>query len=177
MENIGKKIIVVGVSASGKSTFARALSEKNHLPLILMDSIMWNPGWKYVGDEETARRLDTLSSGKEWIIEGYITKEARVFVFDRADTIVYLDYPRIMGVIRYLKRWWAHRKTPRPELQGSPDHFNWEFLKLIWRKGEAVSLDKFLADVQDQRKIVRLTSLKQTKSFLQNYAPHSYNPS
>lgn len=166
MNNLGKKIVIVGVSASGKSTFARKLSEKIKLPLFLMDSIMWNPGWQYIGDKETVKKLEEISNGDAWIIEGYISKEARTFVFDRADTIIYLDYPPIVATIRYLKRWFKHRKDPRPELEGSPEKFDWKFMKLVWTKGEAISLDRFLSEIKNHDKIIKLTSTRQTKTFL-----------
>lgn len=156
----------MGVSASGKSTFSRKLSEKTKLPLFLIDSIMWNPGWQYIGDEETVKKIKEIGSQEEWIIEGYISKEARTFLFDRADTIIYLDYPPIVATLRYLKRWFKHRKDPRPELEGSPEKFDWNFMKLVWTKGEAVSLNKFLAQIQDKEKITKLTSVRQTKAFL-----------
>ena len=165
---IGKRIAIVGVSASGKSTFARKLSEKTRLPLFLMDSMMWNPGWQYVGDEETVRKLKEIGAKEEWIIEGYVSKEARTFLFDRADTIMYLDYPPRVATFRYLKRWFKHRKDPRPELEGSPEKFDWKFLKLVWTKGEAISLNKFLARVQNRDKLIRFTTVKQTETFLKN---------
>lgn len=168
MDKIGKRIVIVGVSASGKSTFARKLSEKTKLPLFLMDAIMWNPGWQYVGDEETVKKLIEISVKEEWIIEGYISTEARTFLFDRADTIIYLDYPPVVATLRYLKRWWKHRKKPRPELEGSPEKFDWKFLKLVWTKGEAIPLNKFLAQVQDQSKVVRFTNPKQTEAFIKS---------
>ena len=51
-KGLGKKILIVGTSASGKSTFARKLAAKTKLPLIHIDSIMWQPGWDYIGDTE-----------------------------------------------------------------------------------------------------------------------------
>lgn len=167
MNNLGKKIVIVGVSASGKSTFARKLAEKLKLPLFLMDSIMWNPGWQYIGDTETVKKLEEIGAGDKWIIEGYISKEARTFIFTRADTIIYLDYPPIVAVIRYFKRWLKHRKDPRPELEGSPEKFDWKFMKLVWTKGEVISLDRFLAKIEDHGKLIKLTSIKQTKDLLE----------
>jgi adenylate kinase family enzyme len=166
MLNLGKKIVVVGVSASEKSTFSRKLAEKTSLPLFLMDSMMWNPGWQYIGDEETVKKLDEISAQTEWIIEGYISTEARTFVFDRADIIIYLDYPRIVATLRYLKRWIKHRKDPRPELEGCPEKFDFDFLKLIWKKGEATTLDAFLSQIRNKDKTIRLTSTSQTKNLL-----------
>jgi adenylate kinase family enzyme len=164
--NLGKKIVIVGVSAVGKSTFARELSTKTKLPLTHMDAVMWKPGWNYVGDDATVRELERASSDNEWIIEGYISKGARQFVFDRADTIIYLDYSPMIAARRYIQRWLRHRKTPRPELEGSPEEFSFKFLKLIWTQGETKSLDMFLADPKYQARIVRLTSPKEAYKFL-----------
>lgn len=131
-----------------------------------MDAIMWQAGWDYIGDEETAKKLNEISSKLEWIIEGYIVKEARSLVLERADSIIYLDYHPLVASLRYIQRWWMHRKNPRPELPGSPDKFKPKFLKLIWTKGEAISLKKFLAQVKDQSKIIKLSSPKEAKDFL-----------
>ncbi len=166
MKSLGKKIVIVGVSASGKSTFARKIANNIKLPLIHVDTIIWKPGWQPIGNNKTAEILREISSKEEWIIEGYITKEVRTFIFDRADTIIYLDYPPIVATFRYLKRWLKHRKDPRPELEGSPEKFDWEFMKLVWNKGEAVSLNKFLAQIKNPEKLIKLTSVSQTNAFL-----------
>jgi adenylate kinase family enzyme len=168
MKNLGNKILIVGVSASGKSIFARKIFDKTGLPVFFMDAMMWKAGWNYVGDEETAKKLEEASREKKWIIEGYITKEARNFVFERADTIIYLDYSPVVCVWRYIKRWWKHRKYPRPELEGSPDKFSFKFLKLVWTKGEAISLNKFLSQVKDQNKIIKLKSPMDAENFLRS---------
>lgn len=166
MDNLGKKIVIVGVSASGKSTFARKIAEKIKLPVIHVNTIIWKPGWQPIGNEETAKKLKKIGSKEEWIIEGYITKEVRAFIFDRADTIIYLDYPPIVATLRYLKRWLKHRKNPRPELTGSPEKFDWEFMKLVWNKQEAVSLNKFLGQIKEPNKLMKLTSVRKTEAFL-----------
>jgi predicted GIY-YIG superfamily endonuclease len=127
---------------------------------------MWNRGWQYVGDEATVKKLDEVSRGLQWIIEGYINKEARTFVFDRADNIIYLDYSPIVSSGRYIKRWWRHRNDPRPEMEGSPEKFSFKFLKLVWTKGEAISLNEYLKAVEPKTKITILTSPKAAKNFL-----------
>jgi adenylate kinase family enzyme len=168
MTNLGNKIVVVGVSASGKSTFTKKLALKTNLPATFMDAIMWKPGWVYIGDEETIKKLDEVSLTDKWIIEGYISKNARTFLFGRADSIIYLDYSPWVSSWRYIKRWWKHRKNARPELEGSPEKFSFKFLKLVWTKGEAISLNKFLNTDENQNKIIKLSSPKETKAFLDN---------
>jgi predicted kinase len=112
--------------------------------------------------------LHEISERPEWIIEGYIEKEAQSVVFERADTIIYLDYPRFIPAWRYIKRCWMHRNNPRPELEGSPDKFSFEFLSRVWMKKEMISLNKFLVSMSIKNKIVTLQSPKETKLFLEN---------
>ncbi len=165
--NLGKRIVVVGVSASGKSVFSRELGKRISLPVTYVDAIMWKPGWNYIGDEETVKKLIEISNEPEWIIEGYIEKGARSTIFERADTVIYLDYPRIVAAWWYIKRWWKHRKNARPELEGSPEKFSFEFLNRVWMKKEVISLNKFLGAMPDQTKILKLASPKEAKAFLQ----------
>jgi adenylate kinase family enzyme len=169
MNSKNLKILIVGVSASGKSTFARNLSDITKLPVIFMDSIMWNPGWEYIGDEETVEKLVEVSENPKWIIEGYITKGARTFLFEKADQIIYLDYSPLVCSLRYIKRWWKHRINPRPELEGSPEKFSLKFLRTIWNKWEAISLNKFLAQVPGQNKITIIKSPKAASLFISQY--------
>ena len=130
---------------------------------------MWNPDWEYIGDKETIKKLIEISSQDKWIVEGYVEKEARAFVFNRADTIIYLDYSRILSSWQYIKRWWKHRKNPRPELPGSPESFSFKFLKLVWTKGEAITLNKSLLEYKNNEKLIVLTSPKEAKELLKSF--------
>jgi len=166
--NLGNKIAVVGVSAAGKSTLARLLALKLNLPLTHMDAIMWKPGWDYIGDEETIRKLTDASSQGKWIIEGFIDKNAYDTVLNNADSIIYLDYPRYIAAWRYILRWLKHRKNPRPELEGSPEKFSLSFLRLVWSKKEVYHLNKFLQEkIEDKTKILTLLSPKEAETFIQ----------
>lgn len=162
-----KKILVVGVSASGKSVFSRKLGHRTGLPVTYIDALMWKPGWSYIGDDETVKLLDEASQQPEWIIEGYIEKEAQALILERADSIIYLDYPRCVAAWRYIKRSWRHRKDPRPELEGCPDKFSFKSLIKIWKKKEVYYLNKSLAVMSDQSKLIKLTSPKEAEIFLQ----------
>jgi adenylate kinase family enzyme len=165
---VGKKIAVVGVSAAGKSTFARKLAAKTGLPLVHIDSHMWRPGWNFVGKEEIAKKLDELSNNPEWIIEGYLVEQARPIVLTKADTIIFLNYSAAVAAWRYIKRWWKHRTHPRPELEGSPEKFSFKFLELSWTKAELSYLGELLAQQSYKEKLVLLSSPKQAEEFLKS---------
>lgn len=161
------KIVIVGVSASGKSSFARELSKKINVPTTHMDEIMWNPGWEYIGDEKTVAAINEAVKKEDFIIEGYIDKAARVNLFNTADKILYLDYPGWLSAFRYIKRVLKHRKNPRPELPGSPDKFSLKFLKLVYTKGEVGKLEKLLKENDWNSKIIRFKKPREAQEYLQ----------
>lgn len=163
---LGKRVVVLGVSACGKSTFSRALAAKASLPLTHMDSIMWKSGWNYVGDDETVKQLEAVSLRDSWIIEGYIPKGARITVLERADTIIYLDYPSYIPACRYIKRWLKHRKNPRPELAGCPETFSFNFLHRVWAKHEVKNLLPHLEKAENQVKTIVFKHPKEASQFL-----------
>lgn len=163
------KIVIIGASASGKSTFARKLAAKTDLPLIHMDSIMWKPGWKYVGDDVTNQKLSEEAQKPSWIIEGYITQASRAGLFEIAEQIIYLDYSGWRIALQYFKRTIAHRRNSRPELPGSPDSFSFKFLWLVFTKGEAKDLEKLLTTRTDWgTKLVRLSSPFEANKFIES---------
>lgn len=165
---LGKKILVIGISASGKSTLARQLGEKIKREVIFVDSIIWLPGWKYIGDNAFVEEIRKILNRPDWLLEGWIESSIKDEVFSAADTIIYLDHPKWVGVLQYLKRWWRHRKDARPELPDSPEKFSFKFLKLVWTKGEAISINKSLGRVNVDHKLIRLSSKKQIQEFLNN---------
>jgi adenylate kinase family enzyme len=163
---LGTKIVVLEVSASGKTTFARRLGEKTGLPVTYMDAVMWRPGWKYIGDEETTAHIHKVSLEDTWIIEGFIDKNAQQALFEKADSLLYLDYPGWLSVWRYIKRWFKHRKNSRPELPNSPEKFSLEFLKRVYTKKEVYRLEKLFRTVDFSSKITRFKSSKEAENFL-----------
>lgn len=68
-----KKILVIGISGAGKSTFTRKLSEILHIPLICLDKLFWKPGWvkkdQDIFEKEVLEQIKTDA----WIIDGNYT--------------------------------------------------------------------------------------------------------
>ena len=63
---VGRRIHVVGNSASGKSTFGRRLAEALDAPFVELDALNWQPGWVALHDTdpgELDRRILEASGG------------------------------------------------------------------------------------------------------------------
>lgn len=100
---IGQRIVVTGLAGSGKSTISRALAARTGLPLIHLDLEFWKPGWVAPTDDEWAETQHRLLSAERWIADGNYT-DTLPLRLARADTVVVLDMPWPMCVVRALRR-------------------------------------------------------------------------
>ena len=91
MNTIGEKILVLGCSGSGKSTFSRKLREITGLPLVHLDNVWWNPDRTHISREEFDRKLEKIICADRWIIDGDYSRtyEKRIAA---CDTVFFLDY-------------------------------------------------------------------------------------
>jgi adenylate kinase family enzyme len=87
-----KRVLVVGVSGSGKSTLAEHLARRTGLPYIATDPFYWEAGWQPASGEQVRTRVATATAADAWILDGNFDAE-RAFVWDRADTLIWLDLP------------------------------------------------------------------------------------
>ena len=87
-----KKIIVVGRSGTGKSTFSKKLSEITNINVYHLDNIFWRADKSQVSRDEFDEKLKEILNKKEWIIDGDYSRtyEER---FQSCDTISLLDLP------------------------------------------------------------------------------------
>ena len=107
--SVGRRVLVIGMAGSGKSTFSRALSARTGLPVVHLDVHYWKPGWVKPSEPEWREAQRALLAGDTWIADGnyYETADAPLA---RADTVVLLDMPW------WLSAWRAFvRGVRRPE--------------------------------------------------------------
>ena len=120
------RINVTGNPGAGKSTLARRLAQGLGAPLIEMDRIVWDPGWRKVPKEEQMRRLTPLIDGESWVVDG-VSRKAR----ERADIIILLDYPRHVCAWRCVRRAAMHGFGTR---EGMPtDCPEWKIAPTLFR--------------------------------------------
>ncbi len=87
------KIIVVGVTGSGKSTVSKKLSQKLGLPYIQLDFLFWKPDWEQSQDEEFFEKIQkALDQKSGWVIDGNYGRTNHL-TWKEADTVVWIDLP------------------------------------------------------------------------------------
>lgn len=87
-----RKVIIIGCPGAGKSTFARILSDKTHLPLYYLDMLWHKPDRTTVERNIFDNKLKEIVLGDKWIIDGNYgrTLEMRI---QACETIFLLDFP------------------------------------------------------------------------------------
>ncbi|MEQ4719551.1 hypothetical protein [Nonomuraea sp. B19D2] len=98
-----QRILVVGISGAGKSTMARALSSRLAVPYHEMDALYFaGPGWAV--SERFPDQVAEIASSPSWVIDSFGYPAVRDLLWERADTVVWLDYPRRVIMPRILRR-------------------------------------------------------------------------
>lgn len=166
-----KKVLVIGSSGAGKSTFARRLHAATGLKLIHLDKLYWKPDWIETTDKaEWRKTLAQVLKGEEWIIDGNYssTMEMRL---QASDTAILLDLPNYICTWRVLKRFVFYRKRKRPDMaEGCHERFDWEFLKWTWNypKRSKPKVEERLKRFGREKTIIRLKSNKDIDNFFVN---------
>jgi adenylate kinase family enzyme len=101
------RVVVVGSSCAGKSTFAGALSASTGWARIELDELYWSPGWQPRPVAQFHQLVQDAVAGDEWVAAGNYSS-AREILWARATTIVWLDLAlhRVLwrGLNRSLRR-------------------------------------------------------------------------
>ncbi len=110
-----QRVVVVGSSGSGKSTLARTLRDRFGHSWLELDAVQHLEGWQTrPADESAALIRDFVHREQRWVIDGNYA-HFRDLIWPRADTVVWLDLPRLT-VLRSLVARTLRRLLTREEL-------------------------------------------------------------
>ena len=129
-----KRILVYGVTGSGKTTTARHLGELTGLPWHEADYLTWDPGWVMVPDDVQRERIAAICAQDEWILDTAYAKWME-YPLARVQLIVGLDYSRGRTFWQLLKRTIARCTDKKEICNGNVESFRTMFSKesiLLW---------------------------------------------
>lgn len=136
---IPRRLAIIGLPGSGKSTFATTLGKLLEIPVHHLDRHMFEPDGKKRDRLERLSVEQSMVNEASWIVEGCAmsTLETR---FSRADTVLYFNFPRLLCVWRVIKRIFVYDKAISET--GCARMVNATLLKYIWsfneEKGPAI---------------------------------------
>jgi len=111
-----RRVSVVGNAGSGKSSLARRLADVLAVPYVELDALHHLPGWTPIDPDEFSAKVGEIARSEEWVIDGnYRTVVVDGPVWDNADTVVWLDPPRLT-VMRQVTGRTLRRVVRRTEL-------------------------------------------------------------
>jgi adenylate kinase family enzyme len=172
---VADRILVYGVTGSGKTTLAGRISAVTGVPWHAVDELTWEPGWVEVPFDEQERRIFRICAGDRWILDTAYSKWSAI-PLSRAELIVALDYPRWVSFGRLLRRTAARVVDRRTICNGNRETLRnavaedsilrWHFRSFARKRqrireweGRAVTDPSFA-------RVVRLTSPRATRRWL-----------
>jgi adenylate kinase family enzyme len=165
------RILVYGVTGTGKTTLAAAIAARTGLPWHEADQLTWQLGWVQVDVAEQRRRITEVCAGERWILDtAYGTW--RDIPLARVELIIGLDYARWVSLIRLVRRTFARVIDRRPVCNGNVETIRgslgeesiirWHF-RSFTRKRDRIR--EWAADPTGPP-VVRLTSPRETRRWL-----------
>ena len=178
-----QRIRVIGASGSGKTSLARQLAERLQLPHLELDSVQHLAGWRAAPLEQFQAEVRAFVADSDdrggWVIDGNYNDRTPE-LFDAADTIVWLDYPRWFVMARVVRRtmtrlvlrqtlWNDNRESLRALCSRDPER---NIVLWAWTQ-HAASRRRYVAAMQDSTdgRWVRLRTPQQARDWLQRLAP------
>jgi adenylate kinase family enzyme len=173
-----RRVSVVGNTGSGKSTFARALAERLGVPHVELDAIRHQPDWEEMPDDRFLDAVERVTRGPGWVVDGNYSRVVVAGpVWERADTVVWIDLPR-RTVMRQLAGRTLRRVLTRQRLwNGNREPFSnlWSLdpersvLAWSWTRHERYR-ERYLAAMASAEcshlRFVRLGSRSQVRAWL-----------
>ena len=87
------KILIIGNGGTGKSTLAHKMSIDLNIPVTHLDLIMWDKNWDRMPERAFKQTLDKITPKTDWIIEGWGYHSTLNDRIEKADCIIYLQFP------------------------------------------------------------------------------------
>ena len=115
------RVVVIGSSGAGKSTFGRRLAEACDLKHIELDALNWAPGWRNrsaAAPEEFERLIEMAIAADCWIIDGNY-RAAMARALPKATHLIWLDFRRDVVMRRVIWRSFARAISGQEVWPGS----------------------------------------------------------
>lgn len=158
-----EKIIVIGPGGAGKSEMSRKLKDILNLPLYHLDNIFWKEDRTHITREEFDQKLNELLIKDKWIIDGDYSRTYEVRM-QKADTIIFLDYPLEVCLKGVESRIGKHRE----DIPWKEDIFDPEFKQWIinWFKDKRPTVLSLIEKYKSTKNVVVLHNREEGNVFI-----------
>lgn len=168
-----QRVVVIGSSGAGKSTFARRLGDITGLPVTHIDQLFWQPGWVQAPKPVYLARLEAVVAQDRWIIEG-VNVSTLDLRLPRTELMIWLERGRIACLWRIARRVMSSYGVVRADMapacpEGLPDP---EFLTYIWTFPRRIAprIEAAIDRHGMRDRVVRLGSDREAQAWLDRLA-------
>jgi len=168
-----QRILVMGSSGSGKSTFSKRLSDITGIPVVSVDALFWKPGWVESEKAEFHARLSAAAQQPRWIMDGNFTSHLVELRRDACDTLIWFDLSRATCMLGILKRIAKSYGRVRPEMaEGCPEKIDLEFFRYVWnfREQQRPKLLAYFEGLRPDQTFITFTRRAQADRYLSDLA-------
>lgn len=165
-----QRILLIGNAGAGKTTFAKQLAQKLHLPLVHLDNLYWRGDWDHLSCDEFDIILQGELEKPQWILDGNFNRTIS-HRLQYCDTVFYFDIPTITCLASITKRTLTNLGKVRSDMGGNCiEHFDSHKIDLY---SNVLSFNKQhrrdyyeLLDHAGHAHVIIFRSRKQTKDYL-----------
>lgn len=165
-----QRIMVIGCCGAGKSTISKSIHKILKLKLFHLDQLYWKPNWVETEKPEWETIVRAIAAEEEWIIDGNYSGTMDIRM-QRANVVVFMDFPRWRCLYRVLKRIVVNYGHTRSDLAPDcPEHFDWEFIKYVYnfQEKKRPALLERLTKLDASTAVFTLNSNRDVKNFLKS---------
>ncbi|HWZ21840.1 MAG TPA: hypothetical protein VNW06_04260 [Cytophagaceae bacterium] len=98
------KIFIIGNGGTGKSTLAQKMGTALNINVTYIDLVMWDKNWDRTPEKVFTKKLAKITAEKDWIIEGWGYHSTIAQRIEKADVVIYLQFPLAFCLKSVLER-------------------------------------------------------------------------
>jgi len=176
-----RRISLVGVSGSGKTTAGRRLAASLGVPFIELDAIFHQAGWRDLPTDEFRKRVRDAVAADAWVVDGNYQTVSDI-IWGRADSVIWVDLSRFVIMRRVVARTVRRALTSEELWNGNREplsnFYSWDpeknVIRWAWvmypRYAERYAL-AMANPKYDNIQFIRLTSPHAVEAFLSQPPP------
>lgn len=177
---IGKRINVVGTTGMGKTTLASSIAEILDIKHVELDSLFWGENWSQTTQKDFIPKVEEELRGESWVVDGNYSFTRHV-IWEKVDTVIFLDYSKIVAIwrvtIRSLRRiitrekiWGKNIETFKGAFLGKDSLFKW--LLSTYDRRRKKYLEFMKSDEFANIKFIRFKNPWETREWLKDLEEH-----